>query len=127
MADRPPKRAIKTNSIHKITVALPSSLKMSLPSQILKDGYNMRQKSKWVVEAIISLISKEGWENVLLSELMVSPDAQDVYSIPEDVVAIMNKEVHRVALANPSLNVNRSSIIRAAINRRLLGFYKSPT
>jgi hypothetical protein len=126
MANRIPKQVIESSPIHKVTVALPSSLKLSLPSQILKDGYNMRQKSKWVVEAIISLVSKQGWENALLSELMVSPDAQDVYSIPEDVVSTISKEVHRVALINPSLNANRSSIIRAAINRRRLGFYNNP-
>jgi hypothetical protein len=121
MVDRFANRMLESSSVRKITVKLPSSLKLSLPVQILKDGYNMRQKSKWVVEAINELLSRNGWEGALLSELMVTPNTQDVFSVPEIVVNKINQEVHRVALLNPSLNASKSSIIRAAINRRMLG------
>jgi hypothetical protein len=121
MVDRLANRMFESSSVRKVTVKLPSSLKLSLPVQILNDGYNMRQKSKWVVEAINELLSKNGWEGALLSELMVTPNTQDVFSVPEIVVNKINQEVHRVALLNPSLNASQSSIIRAAINRRMLG------
>jgi hypothetical protein len=121
MVDRLAQQILISNSVRKITVKLPSSLKSTLPVHILNDGYNMRQKSKWVVEAINSLLSKDGWEGALLSELMVTPNTQDVFSVPEFVVIKINQEVHRVALLNPSLNASQSSIIRAAINRRMLG------
>lgn len=109
--------------MRKITIKLSSELKASLPSRILKDGYNMRQKSKWIVEAIESLLKNEGWEGALLSELMITPDTQDAFSIPSDLVFRINQEIHRIGLSNPSLNANQSTIVRAAINRRLLGFY----
>ncbi|ANE58036.1 MULTISPECIES: hypothetical protein [Methylomonas] len=126
MADVRP-QGIKANaSIRKVTVKLPATLKLSLPAKILADGYNMRQKSKWVVEAIQSLLAKNGWEGALLSELVVKPNTQDVFSIPDELVAKINMEAHRVALQNPSLNANQSTIIRAAINRRLIGFFQKP-
>ncbi len=110
--------------IRKVTVKLPSALKTSLPSRILADGYNMRQKSKWVVEAINSLMINNGWEGALISELVIKPDTQDVFSIPNDLVLKINHEAHRISLKNPSLNANQSTIIRAAINRRMLGFFE---
>jgi hypothetical protein len=110
--------------IRKVTVKLPSALKSSLPSRILADGYNMRQKSKWVVEAINSLMINNGWEGALISELVIKPDTQDVFSIPNDLVLKINHEAHRISLKNPSLNANQSTIIRAAINRRMLGFFE---
>ena len=121
MGDRLAQCILESSPVRKITVKLPSLLKSSLPVRILNDGYNMRQKSKWVVEAINALLSRNGWEGALLSELMVTPNTQDVFSVPEIVVIKINQEVHRVALLNPSLNANQSSIIRAAINRRMLG------
>ncbi len=110
--------------IRKVTVKLPSALKTSLPSRILADGYNMRQQSKWVVEAINSLMINNGWEGALISELVIKPDTQDVFSIPNDLVLKINHEAHRISLKNPSLNANQSTIIRAAINRRMLGFFE---
>jgi hypothetical protein len=124
MADVRPRVLRAPPKVRKVTVKLPKSLKVALPTQVLADGYNMRQKSKWVVEAVQSLLSRAGWEGALVAEMVVKPDAQDVFSVPSDVVAKINREAHRVALANPSLNANQSTIIRAAINRRLLGFFQ---
>ena len=124
MVESRPKPLIQVSKVKKVTVKLPQELKDSLPVKILNDGYNMRQKSKWVVEAVRSLLSNKEWEGALLSETIVRADAQDVFSIPSGVVTLMNREAHRVAMENPSLNANQSTIIRAAINRRLLGFFQ---
>ena len=125
MVESRPKPLLQVSRVKKVTVKLPQDLKDSLPVKILNDGYNMRQKSKWVVEAVRSLLlSNKEWEGALLSETIVRADAQDVFSIPSGVVTLMNREAHRVAMENPSLNANQSTIIRAAINRRLLGFFQ---
>jgi predicted transcriptional regulator len=126
MAEIKPMPLKAAKKFRKITVKLDGEVKKNLPSHILADGYNMRQKSKWVAEAVASLLASTDWEGALLSEIVVSPDAQDVFTIPGDLVSKMNKEARRVALNNPSLNANQSTIIRAAINRRLLGFFKLP-
>jgi len=107
----------------QVTVKMTTDLKDSLPIAILNDGYNMRQKSKWVVEAVQSLLSNSEWEGALLSEVLVKPDTKDVFRIPSDILATINKEAARVAMDNSSLRANQSSIIRASINRRLLGFF----
>jgi hypothetical protein len=124
MPDKKPKPLKAAAKIKKVTVKMPGELKKSIPPQILKDGYNMRQKSKWVVEAIQSLLSKENWEGALLSEVVVKPNDQDVFSVPSEIVAQINQEARRIAAQKPSLNANQSTIIRAAINRRMLGFFQ---
>ena len=112
--------------IKKITVKMMKQDKQNLPMQILKDGYNMRQKSKWVVEAVEALLKNKEWEGALLSQMELKPDEQDVYTFPAELVTRMNEEAHRVSMALPNLKANQSSIIRAAINRRLMGFYTGP-
>jgi predicted transcriptional regulator len=126
MAEIKPRPLKVVKKVRKITVKLDGEVKKNLPSRILADGYNMRQKSKWVAEAVASLLASKDWEGALLSEIVASPNAQDVFTIPGDLVSKMNKEARRVALNNPSLNANQSTIIRAAINRRLLGFFHLP-
>ncbi len=124
MAEQKPKPLKVAAKVKKVTVKMPADLKKALPAKILNDGYNMREKSKWVVEAIKSLLSRKDWEGALLSETLVKTDVQDVFSIPSEVVVLMNHEARRVAMKSPSLNANKSTIIRAAINRRLLGFFE---
>jgi len=124
MTDKKLKPLKATPVIKKVTVRMPANLKRQLPMQILSDGYNMRQKSTWVVESIRSLMQNKDWEGALLSESIVSADTQDVFSIPSDLVNKINSEARRVSMEKPSLNANQSSIIRAAINRRMLGFFK---
>ena len=126
MAEARPKPMKAAPTIRKVTVKMPKALKGELPTRILADGYNMRQKSKWVVESVQSLLAKRGWEGALLAETVVRPDVQDVFSVPSEVAALINREARRVGMENPSLNANQSTIIRAAINRRLLGFYDPP-
>ena len=120
------KKAIPLNMGPKskqVTVKMTNALKTNLPRSILNDGYNMRQKSKWVVETIISLLANSDWEGALLSEVSIKPETKDVFRIPSDVLATINKEAARIEMNHPSLRANQSSIIRAAINRRLMGIY----
>ncbi len=126
MADNAPRPLRQIPSIKKVTVKMPSYLKQELPTRIIQDGYNMREKSKWVVEAIYSLLANKDWEGALLSEIVNKPDTHDVFSVPSDLVNEMMREAGRVSMAKPGLNANQSTIIRAAINRRMLGFFTKP-
>lgn len=124
MSEKKTKPLTIASKIKKVTVKMPAELKKSLPQKILGDGYNMRQKSKWVVEAVESLIGKTDWEGALLSETITKPDSQDVFSVPVELVNQINMEAARITMNQPHLKANQSSIIRAAINRRLLGFFE---
>ncbi|MCP5441075.1 MAG: hypothetical protein H6958_10750 [Chromatiaceae bacterium] len=121
-----PKPLKATPKIRKVTVKMPTQHKDRLPTQILADGYNMRQKSKWVSEAVESLLANPHWEGALVSEKVVKPDAVDVFSIPAELMTKVNREARRINAAHPSLNANQSTIIRAAIARRMLGFFTPP-
>jgi hypothetical protein len=126
MVDTVPRPLREVPKIKKVTVKMPSYLKQELPTRIIQDGYNMREKSKWVVEAVHSLLANKEWEGALLSEVVNKPDTHDVFSIPSNLVNEMAREAGRVSMEKPSLNANQSTIIRAAINRRLLGFFTKP-
>ncbi len=108
----------------KVTVRIFKEVKSALPIAIVKDGYNMRGKSLWISDAVRSMLNSAGWESVLVSELEAKPDGQDVFTIPRTLMTQIANEIRRINIEHPSLNPTQSAIIRAAINRRLLGFYK---
>jgi Arc/MetJ-type ribon-helix-helix transcriptional regulator len=122
-----PKPLKATPKIRKVTVKMPTQHKDRLPTQILADGYNMRQKSQWVREAVESLLANPHWEGALVSERLVKVDAVDVFTMPTELMVKVKREARRVNALNPSLNANQSTIIRAAIARRMLGIYTRPT
>ena len=103
-----------TPKIRKVTVKMPTQHRTDCPPQILADGYNMRQKSKWVSEAVESLLPtalgrrpgiREGGQAGRRRCLLDSGRADDE---SESGGAPINA-------AHPSLNANQSTIIRAAI------------
>jgi len=49
----------------KITFVLPDSLQKDFREQIIKDGYDMRGKSKWVSEGIVSLLGMRNYPELV--------------------------------------------------------------
>ena len=108
----------------KVTVKIFKDVKSALPKAIIMDGYNMRGKSRGIADAVRSMLNSKGWESVLVSELELKPDGQDVFTMPKTLMTQITSEICRINIEHPSLNPTQSAIIRAAINRRLIGFYK---
>ena len=111
------------DDVRRISVRLSQRLKDRLPTCVTRDGYGMRGKSQWVAEAVVSLLRREGWEGALLAERVAPTDSQETFQLPADLVQRIQEEVRRVDQAHPSLHASQSTIVRAAINRRMLGIY----
>jgi len=109
--------------IKKITVKMTKKTKAEIPKAVIDDGYNLREKSKWVVAAVEDFVKKpvKDIEGALVSELLTNTlDTHDVFSLPTDLVTEINQVSAKVVLEHPGVKPSQSSIIRAAISRKLL-------
>lgn len=88
---------------------------------VVKDGYNFREKSKWLENVLDIFLARNEWEGALLSELVVRSETIDVFSLSKAALQNLDLKIAEVDGRNKSLGASRSSVIRAAINRHLLG------
>lgn len=120
--DRPKLPGAKASSrVKKITIRMPKYMKEDIPKTMIKEGYNFRQKSKWICVAIEAMISRKDWEGALMSQASIFKGEVDVYTIPLTLHEKLTHEVRRLSSEKPFLNPSMASIIRAAIQRRCMG------
>lgn len=121
---RPLPLAEGREDVRRVSIRLSQRLKNRLPTCVTEDGYGLRGKSQWVAEAVTSLLLREGWEGALLAERVAPTDSQETFQFPADLVQRIQEEVRRVDRLYPGLYASQSTIVRAAINRRMLGIYR---
>lgn len=117
------KEALSTKP--QVRFRLPAGIKSKIPSQMINDGYGLREKSLWVLDSIREMLNDPYWKPMAL-EPMLSIDKTEVD-------AIYLNGVERAALDNAATELfdyaqkegrpiqrSISSIIRAAITRRFI-------
>jgi len=105
----------------KITFVLPDSLQKDFREQIIKDGYDMRGKSKWVSEGIVSLLGMRNYpELVYLGNGMKGFEKMESVVITKDLRKFLDNAVIEVRREYPALEGVQSRIVRTAILQRLL-------
>ncbi len=105
----------------KITFVLPDVLQQEFREQIIKDGYDMRGKSRWIKEGIESLLSMRNYpELVNLSNEMKGFEKVDYVVITREFKKCLDNAVIEVRKMYPALEGVQSGIVRTAIIQRLL-------
>ena len=107
------------NITTSIKVTEPINKKIS--EQVVRDGYGMRGKSRWIVEAIENFLELENFpELVDIAADMEQLSAFVSIRIPEDVRDKIDEAVVVVREKHPTLEGVRSNIIRASILQRMI-------
>lgn len=107
----------------KITFVLPMTLQQELKETIIRDGYDLKSKSRWVSEAIKTII-----ENTNLPDLVKINDEMKGFEKLESVVISkelktqLNEAIINVRKVYPGIEGVQSRILRTAIVQRLLRF-----
>jgi hypothetical protein len=105
----------------KITFVLPDNLQQEFREQVIKDGYDMRGKSRWIQEGIEYLLSMRNYpELVKLSDEMKGFEKVEYVVITRDFKNCMDKAVIEIRKLYPSLEGVQSGIVRTAIIQRLI-------
>lgn len=104
------------------SIKLQNKLHRELQQRIIADGYGMRGKSKWIIEAVESLLHLDDYPTLVdIADDM--DDLSDMVSIriPEELLMKMEQAVIKVRKQYPTIEGVKSNLIRASIIQRLLG------
>jgi len=104
----------------KLSIALPSKLKEEFKLMVIKDGYGMRGKSKWVAEAVEKFLQIENFQDfVCLAEAQENLNDKEMIFAEETLEKQINQGVIAVRKIYPLMEGVKSKILRAAIMQRL--------
>ena len=105
----------------KITFVLPDVLQKECREQIVKDGYDMRGKSRWITEAIELLLGMRNYpELVYLSNQMKGFEKVESVVMTKDLKKFLDNSVIEIRKMYPAMEGVLSGIVRTAIMQRIL-------
>lgn len=105
----------------RISVILPSNAIREIRERMLKEGYSLREKSKWISEAIEDFLTlKEYHTLVEMAELVDDLAKTETVYITADVEDKLDQAIIEVRKKYPTLEGVKSLIVRASIVRRLV-------
>jgi hypothetical protein len=103
------------------TFKLPSSICQKLLEQVVKDGYGLRGKSRWVKEAVENFLKMPNHpELVTIADDIEKLDKSICIRIPASFANKIEKTVTEIRKIYPNLEGVRSNIFRASIMQRLI-------
>ena len=105
----------------KVTFVLPDNLQKDFKAQIIKDGYDMRGKSRWVSEGIERLLEMRNYpELVYLNNEMKGFEKMESVVVTKELKKFLDSAVITIRKEYPILEGVQSRIVRTAIVQRLL-------
>jgi len=105
----------------KVTFVLPEALQHDVKQQLVKEGYSLKDKSRWISEAIESLFSIENYHHLVkLNDQMRGFEKPESVVIEESLKQRINEAILTIRRQYPELEGVQSRIMRTAIVQRLL-------
>jgi metal-responsive CopG/Arc/MetJ family transcriptional regulator len=110
------------------SIKLQKKLHYKVQQRVIGDGYGMRGKSKWVIEAIEEFLMLPDYPSLVdiaddmdhLSELVS-------IRLPENLMTRLDKAIIQVRRQYPAMEGVKSNLIRASIMQRLIRAHTSAT
>lgn len=105
----------------RINVILPENISKEIRQRMLNDNYSLREKSRWISEAIEEFLKLNDYHNFVEMANLVDDltHAETIY-ITSDLVEQLENAVLQVRKEHPVLEGVKSLIVRASIIRRLV-------
>ncbi len=105
----------------RISVILSANAIKEIRERMLKEGYSLREKSRWISEAIEDFLKlKEYHTLVEMAELVDDFFKTDTIYITSDLEERLDEAIIEVRKNHPTLEGVKSLIVRASIVRRLV-------
>src|SRR5437016_4846033 len=97
----------------KVTFVVPEKLQKDMRQKIIADGYSMRDKSRWIIEAINNLFTLENYkELVKFGDEMQGFQKLETIVAPIDVKRQLDASIITIRRTYPALEGVQSRIIR---------------
>jgi len=105
----------------KVTCVVPEKLQQDMRKQIITDGYSMREKSRWVTEAITQLLAMENFKDLVqYGDEMHHFQKMETFVIPSELKGQLDKAAIDIRRHYPLLEGVQSRVIRTSILQRLI-------
>lgn len=105
----------------RINVILPENISKEIRQRMLKDNYSLREKSRWISEAIEDFLKLNEYHNfVEMANLVADLTHIETIHITSNVVDKLENAVLQVRKEYPVLEGVKSLIVRASVIRRLV-------
>ena len=105
----------------RINVILTENMSKEIRQRMLKDNYSLREKSRWISEAIEDFLKLNDYRNfVEMANLVADLTNTETIHITSDLVEKLENAVLQVRKEYPVLEGVKSLIVRASVIRRLV-------
>jgi len=103
------------------SIKLQKMLHFKLLQLIISDGYGMRGKSKWIIEAIEDFLRLPDYPSLtdIADEMEQLTDMISI-RMSEDLMTQLDQAIIKVRRQYPAMEGVRSNLIRASIMQRLI-------
>ena len=90
-------------------------------TKMLVEGYSLREKSKWISEAIEDFLTLKEYQSLVeMAELVNDFTKNETIYITSDIEDKLDEAIIKVRTQYPTLEGVKSLIVRASIIRRLV-------
>ena len=105
----------------RISVIMSSNAVKEIHKKMLDEGYSLREKSKWVSEAIEDFLTLKEYQSLVeMAELVNDLTKNETIYITPDLEDKLDEAIIKVRMQYPALEGVKSLIVRASIIRRLV-------
>ena len=105
----------------RVTFVLPGSLMHDLKSRVMRDGYDLKGKSRWIAEAIEDLLATASFPDLVkISDNMHGFQKLESIVIPKALKQQIDQAIISIRRAYSDLEGVQSRIVRTAIMQRIL-------
>lgn len=103
------------------SIKLQKLLHYKMQQRIISDGYGMRGKSKWIIEAIERFLQLPDYPSLVdIADDMDHLSEVVSIRLPEDLMTKIDQAVIKVRRNYPAMEGVKSNVVRASIMQRLL-------
>lgn len=105
----------------KISFVIPENLQKDLKTKMVKDGYDLKGKSRWISEAVGELLTMQTFADLVkINDEMSGFEKLESVVIAQDLKKQLDNAVLQVRKKYPTIEGVQSRILRTAIVQRLL-------
>lgn len=104
----------------RTTLRIPAGMLTKLDQVMAAEGYNKKQRSVWISEAVANLIARNDFPGLVAEEFIVPGSTKSIpIAMSEDLVRDMATSLLRIE-EEENTRKDRSALIRTAIIQRIM-------
>lgn len=105
----------------RISVIMSNNAVKEIHTKMLEEGYSLREKSKWISEAIEDFLTLKEYQSLVeMAELVNDLTKNETIYITPEIEDKLDEAIIKVRTQYPTLEGVKSLIVRASIIRRLV-------